>query len=205
MKAILRCTDAESLARCRNYCAERSIEILAEPPTLSDALALARDQQALLIGDSLADLAPSLAELRTITHALAAHGAHWIAVGSGLSSSQRPVRTLLDHLYALEHARRSRACAEGKRKASDAGFRVTRPHLVRFGWKVDPADPRRITEHPEEQLLLAEILRLHAEGLNQSAIAAELNRRGHRNRAGKSWQQGSIRAIVGRATVRKIA
>ena len=68
----------------------------------------------------------------------------------------------------------------------------TRP----YGYWVD-RDTHKLVPHPEEAPHLKEIFRLYAdERLGTRAIAAELNRRGVRNRTGKPWSGHTIARIL---------
>jgi hypothetical protein len=68
----------------------------------------------------------------------------------------------------------------------------TRP----YGYRVD-RDTHKLVPHPEEAPHLKEIFRLYAgERLGTRAIAAELNRRGVRNRTGKPWSGHTVARIL---------
>src|SRR5450755_672296 len=68
----------------------------------------------------------------------------------------------------------------------------TRP----YGYWVD-RDTHKLVPHPEEAPHLKEIFRLYAdERLGTRAIAAELNRRGVRNRTGKPWSGHTVARIL---------
>jgi len=66
-----------------------------------------------------------------------------------------------------------------------------------YGWKVDPADPRRLVEDPMEQIALGWIREMKEEGLGLRQIASALSGSGVRPR-GSRWHHGTVKTILAR-------
>lgn len=67
---------------------------------------------------------------------------------------------------------------------------------IQYGRAYDPNDPDRMILNDEEQVNIAVILRLRAEGLGYFSIAKRLNAMGSTYRRGSIWHHGIVARIV---------
>src|SRR5271170_1995564 len=81
---------------------------------------------------------------------------------------------------------------EWERELPEEAAEPTVPGKVPFGLRVATDPPPRLEENPAEREVLFLIMELTIQDGPYSAIADELNRRGHRTREGKKWTPISV-------------
>lgn len=128
-----------------------------------------------------------------------------VSVSENLDTGSATGRFTLTILAALAQLEREQI-AERTRFALDSiaqGGRL-RSHRTPFGFRLagdrttaTAGERASLVEHDQEQRILAEILRLDAEGCGSRRIARTLNDAGQGNpRTGKPWTFGTIAAIL---------
>ncbi|MBX9687712.1 MAG: recombinase family protein [Candidatus Obscuribacterales bacterium] len=89
---------------------------------------------------------------------------------------------------------------EGKNRVKEAGFYSGGANP--YGWMSTGSQGKReLKEHPIEQPILQEIIRLSDTGLSFSGIAVHLNKQGIPAKRGGKWTQSSIGSILTRQRV----
>jgi DNA invertase Pin-like site-specific DNA recombinase len=71
---------------------------------------------------------------------------------------------------------------------------------IPFGYSL-AADGKQLLPDRNEQSVLSEIMKMHAAGKSQSAIARELNSHNIPSKSGGIWRQSSVRGILKRNAV----
>jgi len=86
----------------------------------------------------------------------------------------------------------------------DNGRRMTRPDRVRYGTMIDPSNPARTIENPEELATIEVAREIFSESGNLRKTCRELDALGHRRRAGKPWtgSHAILKGILERATAK---
>jgi len=112
-------------------------------------------------------------------------------VGNGTAAEDSLMRTMLDAIAAYERAlirQRTRlALAERKKKGKRVG-------TVPYGFEL--AADGLLTKNEPEQVVIALVRRLRAEGLSQRAIVSRLAAEGVVSRAGRPLQQTQVGRIL---------
>ncbi len=99
--------------------------------------------------------------------------------------TSRLMRSIIDAFAEYERAvirQRTRAALAAKRARGE------RCGEVRYGWKVDPGDPRRLVPDDDEQRALARMRELRAEGLTCRQVADQMFEEGLTTRRGTRWR-----------------
>lgn len=113
-------------------------------------------------------------------------------VGNGSGPEAQLMRTMIDAFAAYERAL-IRARTKAALAAKAARGERTSLHAP-YGWSVGE-DGIRLVKLPEEQRILARILRLREQGLSIRAIADTLNEKGLPAR-GKRWHPTTVARIL---------
>ena len=170
---------------------------------LLEALQLIRETRAGLLLVAKRDrLARDVLIASQIEAAVHAEGARVVSA-DGTANGQEPadgfMRTVIDGAAAYE-----RALIRARTKAALAvkKARGERTGKCPYGWTVG-ADGKRLIVEPHEQACIAEVLRLHAEGVSQRKIARALWPR-YKSRTNEPLGQLQVQNILRRAGMLKV-
>ncbi len=83
----------------------------------------------------------------------------------------------------------------------DHGRRMTRIGKIRYGWRIDPADSKRLVEDPHEQEVIVIIKFLHGRENGLRAICRQLERDGIEPREGAKWAHTVVKSVLQREGV----
>lgn len=83
----------------------------------------------------------------------------------------------------------------------DHGRRMTRVGKIRYGWKINPTDSKRLVEDEKERENIAIIKFLHSRDNGLRAICRQLERDGITPRTGKTWAHTLIKSVLQREGV----
>jgi DNA invertase Pin-like site-specific DNA recombinase len=170
-----------------------------ERPGLLRALNMVRS------GEATALLVPSLDRLgRTLTTQEAALALVWDAGGTVYSADQGeitqddpddPMRTAIRQMrgvmHQLDKALISKRLRAGRRAKAEQGGYVG--GQIPYGFRFEDG---QVIADPDEQKVVALVGRLSAGGMSLRAVAAELERFGHKPRSGDTWHPNTIRRIA---------
>lgn len=120
--------------------------------------------------------------------------------GNGEDPQAELMRNIVDSFAQYEREiirRRTRAAMQ----AYQAGGRRMSRHAP-FGWAVDSGHAAFLVEVPEEQALIAQIVKMHADGMKLRQICRELDFIDQPCRGG-TWQHTTVANILKRAGVRQ--
>ena len=70
--------------------------------------------------------------------------------------------------------------------------------LPRYGWKIDPDNPKRVVHNPKERIIINQIKRLRSTGLSLRKIGPELMELGYLPRKVKKKFRGQIVYVKGK-------
>ncbi|GEM_PF-1536575 len=202
---------------CRKYCAENNIEIVAE---YSDRALSGGDEERpglwaainalkkgyVLVVYRLDRLARSVYLSVIIERTIKKKNATFLStVGEGTWSDSNEdflTRNLLQVFAEFERrviSARTRAAmlrhqANGRLMGS----------IPRYGWKIDPDNPKRVIKDPCERLVINQIQRLDNQGLSLRRIAAELVELGYSPRKVRKIFKGRIVYVKGKWSAQTI-
>src|SRR5262249_20117766 len=145
--------------RCRAYCRALGYDVLEEKedegagdrPGLREAIRQACAARAVLVVDGLGRLARTTREALAVLGGLEGAGAALACVAERLDT--RAPGGLVAVLAAFDKLARERGrerTSQAMRRHQREGRRMTRPDRCPLGRMPDPADPARLTDHPEE-------------------------------------------------------
>jgi DNA invertase Pin-like site-specific DNA recombinase len=128
------------------------------------------------------------------------HGGQVFTVESGevlADDPADPMRTAMRQMagvfFQLDRAMIVKRLRDGRRhKAETGGYAHGRPP---YGWRAEGGE---LVEDEAEQVVLARIQQLHAEGSSLRTIAAALEAEGHRPRRGQRWHPNTLARILER-------
>lgn len=199
-------------AQCREHAALRPWEVRAvfsdeaksgddpERPGLAAAIAALRRGDVLL-AYRRDRIARSVLVSELVRRQVAARGARIAAVYGEVAGSEDEspeavlVRQVLDAVAEFERKLIGARTSASMRTQQRGGKRVSK-HPP-YGWAVDPADPARLVQRPEEQAVCARVRKLASEGLGVRAILRKLAEEGARPR-GKAWSCATVSKIMTR-------
>lgn len=80
----------------------------------------------------------------------------------------------------------------------DHGRRMTRVGKIRYGWRINPEDDKRLVLDDDEQKVITIIKFIHAQDNGLRAICRALEQDGIRPRTGKKWAHTLIKSVLER-------
>jgi DNA invertase Pin-like site-specific DNA recombinase len=172
-------------------------------PGLQAAIAEACRRKGVLVVYSLSRLARCTRDAIDVAEKLNAAGADLAVIVECVNTRSpmgRFVFTLFSALAQLEREQIAERTSSAMLRHQQNGRRMTHAAYCPFGKQLDPADPARLIDHPEEQAAIAAILSARSRGKGLKAIAAQLQGQGLTCRGGR-WHHTTIRAILRRESL----
>jgi DNA invertase Pin-like site-specific DNA recombinase len=173
---------------------------IEERPVLLDAVASLKRGDVLLVAKR-DRLGRDVIAVAMIERLVTKRGARIVsAAGEGTESDDPSgvlMRRLIDSFAEYERliiSARTKSALAAKRRR---GERVS--GLVPYGCSL-ASDGRTLEANADEERIIAVIQSLRRAGLSMPLIAAELNRRGLRTRAGSAWRFEYVRRVLKRST-----
>lgn len=201
-------------AKVRAYCSLYGIELAGlvsdgalsgkdlDRPGLQDALSrLDAGEATAIVIDKLDRLTRSVRDLDALLSRYFRDRFNLVSVSEQIDTSTPSGRLVLNVLVSVAQwereaiADRTKTALQHKRRSGE------RTGSVPWGYRLAD-DGVRLVEDAREQEMVRSVLRDRAKGLSLLKIAARLEARGHRNRAGRPFNHNTIAQIVRGATDR---
>jgi site-specific DNA recombinase len=203
----------KQLERCRAYAAGLGYFVVAEHsdkdlsggradnrPGLQLAVSEACRRKAVLVVYSLSRLARNTRDAIDLAERLNAAGADLAVIQENVNTRSpmgRFIFTLFSALAQLEREQIAERTSAAMLKHQALGRRMTRPDRCPYGWKPDEVRLGWLVEDPDEQAIVARIVRERRKGCSLREIADILGRIGIRCR-GRRWEHSTVRSIIRR-------
>jgi site-specific DNA recombinase len=204
------CTSIEiQEARCRAYCEAKGYDVIASyrdvaisgkntegRPGFQEALIHTTKIQGVLVAYDLTRLTRSILDAIKTADILKKHGAHLALVTQNMDTTT-PIGRYIYHIFA--------ALAQLGREETSERTRITmafkwekRERISsnpRYGFKVNPRNPKKVIVDPQEQETIRMILDWDRRGVTQKEMKKRLEEGGYRVR-GNAWHLTTIRRIL---------
>ena len=199
------------LERCRAYCAGHGYAIGSEHAdremsggradnreALQAAIAATCKSKGVLVVAKLDRLARCTRDALEIVDRLHLAKADLASISEQLntrSPAGKAFFTIMAVFAEFERATISERTSNAMRHFQAGGRRMTRADRCPYGQQLDPVDPSRMIDQPEEQAALERIRQLRAEGLGSKSITKQLDVDGIPSR-GHRWHHSTVRAVL---------
>ncbi len=128
-----------------------------------------------------------------ITVHLANQGGNCIDLGTAIGEL---FLTMMLGISKFEARQISERTSVGMLHRQKIGQRMYGRNKIAYGYMLDPSDSARIIENKEEIYLIAQITKLHLQGLRPMQISAWLQDNGFTVRGSEKWTYGRIQSIL---------
>lgn len=197
--------------RCRAYCEVYDYEVVkvysdealsgknAERPGLQAALAHVCKIKGVLVVYSIDRFARSVIDGAKATQKLCKAGAEFVSITEHVDTTSPAGRCFFNILLAFSQMERERISERTKAAMLkyQAEGRIMGSRLP-YGYIQNPADPKRMIPHLEEQKVIQSIFVLKKRGLGLTEISRRLMAHGYPPRTGRKWHCSTLKAIIAR-------
>lgn len=196
---------------CRAYCGKHGYAVAGEfqdrersgddedRPGLWDAIA-ALGHGNVLIVYKLDRLARLVYLSEVIRRQVERAGARIESVNEQSTNGDTPedalIRQILQAFGEYEKKVIAARTSAAMRRHQLAGRRMGRTDRLPYGWKIDPADPKRMIEDTQEVAAMAAAKALKATGMSLRQIGIALAISGYPPRTGTRWSAEAVRSIL---------
>lgn len=171
---------------------------------LKTALDTVTKEKAVLVVYSLSRLSRSITDAIEITKRLQKSGSALVSICEKIDLTSASGAMLFHMLCVFSQGERAQLAERVKSAMQFKKRQGRRVGTVPFGWDL-ASDMQTLVENPTEQATLSRILELTAEGKSLKAIVEKLEAQGCRTKLGGPWKRESVRQIVKRNQILKVA